>query len=58
MGARQFHKLEVGGSSPSSATIVRRTLSAKLIEKQGGHSDAEVIRVRMQHLNKRDTPMH
>lgn len=32
MGARQFHKLEVGGSSPSSATIVRRTLSAKLIE--------------------------
>ena len=34
MGARQFHKLEVGGSSPSSATIVRRTLSAKLIEME------------------------
>ena len=30
--AHQLHKLEVGGSSPSSATIVRRTLSAKLIE--------------------------
>ena len=30
--AHQLHKLEVGGSSPSSATIVRRTLSAKSIE--------------------------
>ena len=43
-------------STCQSHDLLEAILAAQI--KQGGHSDAEVILVRMQHLNRRDTPMH